>query len=281
MKYTHYFFMFLVFLNTILFSILFYLLYPVYIPQQEQQSSPLWALYFIFVLIVFTLILLFLIKKQRTGVFKFIFYIITAFVLFMVFDILFSYIPVINEINVFSIFYLSDITALIFSILIPIYVWLKNSWVLVNIVGIIVSGGVASLLAITVGIIPIIILLVILAIYDFIAVFKSKHMITLAEGAVKSGIPAMFVYTDNENIEISETMGTGKAFFMGFGDAAIPTVMVVSALINFGFFNAILTAIGGFIGLIILFIFAEKQRPLPGLPFLNFGVIAGFLISLL
>jgi len=281
MRFNHYIFMFLVFLNTILFSILFYLLYPVYIPQQQQQSNPLWALYFLAVLIIFTLILLFLIKKNRTGIFKGIFYFVTALVLFMILDILLSYVPIINEINVFNIFYLSDIIAIILSIIIPLYLWLKNSWIIINIVGIMVSGGIATLIAMSISILPIIILLVILAIYDFIAVFKSKHMITLAEGAVKSGIPAMFVYTDEENIEISETMGTGKAFFMGFGDAAIPTIMVVSSYINFGLYSAILTATGGFVGLIILFIFAEKQRPLPGLPFLNSGVILGFLISLL
>ncbi|MEM4100457.1 MAG: presenilin family intramembrane aspartyl protease, partial [Thermoplasmata archaeon] len=123
----------------------------------------------------------------------------------------------------------------------------------------------------------------ILIFYDIFAVLISKHMVTLAEGTIKTGLPALFIFPEEEKIYVKEIYENGKknAFFMGFGDAAIPSMLVVSSLINYSFISTIFTFLGLVISLFILFHFLGKNRPLPGLPFLNTGALVGFFISLL
>ncbi len=80
--------------------------------------------------------------------------------------------------------------------------------------------------------------------------------------------------------------------FMGLGDVIIPGVLVISA---FSYLNAdvtvggisgpLLVAVGAMIGALVgyaaLMIFVMRGRPQAGLPLLNGGAIAGFLISYL
>ena len=71
-------------------------------------------------------------------------------------------------------------------------------------------------------------------------------------------------------------------FFLGLGDVAEPTLLVVSANV---FVNNIYPVIGAMIGTLVgctfLYFVAMKGKPQAGLPFLNAGVIIGFFIGLL
>ena len=55
--------------------------------------------------------------------------------------------------------------------------------------GILIGAGVASIFGVSLDILPVIILLILLAVYDAISVYKTKHMITLAEGVIGSENP--------------------------------------------------------------------------------------------
>jgi presenilin-like A22 family membrane protease len=80
-----------------------------------------------------------------------------------------------------------------------------------------------------------------------------------------------------------------KAVFMGVGDVVIPNILVVSAQVftdspsvAFIKVSALLTLVGGIIGLFLLIYTVErKEGAHPGLPFLNTGVIAGYLSYLI
>jgi len=68
---------------------------------------------------------------------------------------------------------------------------------------------------------------------------------------------------------------------IGLGDMIIPTIFVVSSNVYIGLFPAIGSMIGGTIGLFLLLRDIGNSKPKAGLPFLNGGVILGFLITLL
>jgi len=82
-------------------------------------------------------------------------------------------------------------------------------------------------------------------------------------------------------------MGTGSskrgAYFLGLGDAIIPTILVISAntsLAASGFFGVNIPALGAMLGTYLGFMLlmsTSRDRPQAGLPFLNFGAIMGFL----
>jgi presenilin-like A22 family membrane protease len=166
-------------------------------------------------------------------------------------------------------------------------------WYVIDAVGIILGAGAASLFGISLAIIPTIVLLLALAIYDAISVYKTKHMIKLAEGVLALKIPVLLVvprklhYSYRKQTSLGKT-GEREAYFMGLGDAVIPAILVVSAnvfieeapiiIININY-PALGAIIGSLIGFAALMSFVVKGKPQAGLPLLNSGAISGFLLG--
>lgn len=174
-------------------------------------------------------------------------------------------------------------------------------WYVVDLFGIAVCAGISSLFGVSMTTLPTLMLLIILAVYDAISVYKTKHMVSLAEGVIKMKAPLLFVVPKSRNYSFRkdqsllnrETGGSqpqaasvkGKrgAYFLGLGDAIIPTILVISANTSLpasGLFGVNLPAIGAMLGTYLGFLAlmtTSRDRPQAGLPFLNSGVILGFL----
>lgn len=162
-------------------------------------------------------------------------------------------------------------------------------WYIIDATGIIIASGAASIFGISFGILPAMILLVALAIYDAIAVYKTKHMIDIADSVVDLRLPVLLVmprkaeYSFLKQKKLKEQIEKDEereAFFMGLGDIVVPGILTVSA---FRFLNSIIiaycTLFGSLIGFIILMRFVLKGKPHAGLPLLNTGALLGYLIS--
>ena len=172
-------------------------------------------------------------------------------------------------------------------------------WYILDAFGILVCAGISSLLGLSMTILPVVVLLVILAVYDAISVYKTRHMVSLAEGAIKMKAPLLFVVPKSKGYSfrrqdagaIFKGEGKGKtdreAYFLGLGDAIIPTILVISASWSFpsgGIFGLNLPCIGAMLGTyagFLLLMTTSRDRPQAGLPFLNSGVILGFLAGCL
>src|SRR3989304_2544433 len=117
-------------------------------------------------------------------------------------------------------------------ILLTIVLYKFPEWYIIDITGVIIAGGASSMFGISLAIFPTLILLVLLAVYDYIAVYKTKHMVALAEGVMDLRLPILFVIPRHLKYSfLSEKFDKAEreAFFMGLGDAVIPTLLVVSA----------------------------------------------------
>jgi presenilin-like A22 family membrane protease len=195
--------------------------------------------------------------------------------------------------------------ALLLSVGATVLLYKYPEWYVIDTLGILMCAGVASIFGISVGILPALILLVLLAVYDAISVYRTKHMITLAEGVLSEKAPILFVIPKRrdysfikEGISIGEPGGEEKegevkegerkergAFIIGMGDYIMPTILVVSAYVFLEVPGwpvsppAIGAAIGSLAGLAILLRAVGKGKPQAGLPPLNGGTIAGFLIG--
>ncbi len=249
--------------------------------------------------IVITLLILFLASRKKGRFIRYIFLFVMVYVVFFValvasnyayayleyYFLYIIYVPFPQLANMFTAdFYL---LWLLPTAVIGYELFTKPNWLVINITGLIMAIGIASIWSLFLGVWFALALLVILAVYDYISVFKTKHMITLAKVALDESIPMLFVVPESSNFDMSsisiENRGDNKAVLLGFGDIAIPTVMVVSSTVygisrSISFF--LLPLIGGVIGMIYLMFFM-KRRPAPGLPAINTGVIAGFAIALL
>ncbi len=160
-------------------------------------------------------------------------------------------------------------------------------WYVLDVTGLMIGSGAAAIFGISLVPEVVIMLMIILIVYDAISVYKTKHMVSLAESVVDLRVPILFVLPRKRDFSIMKGCELGDAFLMGLGDAVIPTMLVVSAYMRYyieGGGNAMpaLGALAGtLVGYTVLTRFAGKGRPHAGLPFLNTGAIIGFIIGLL
>lgn len=191
--------------------------------------------------------------------------------------------------------FLPPLPALVSSLAVLVLLHLHPEWYVIDAVGLLVCAGVGTLFGLSMTPIPALILLVILAAYDAISVYKTRHMVTLAEGVMEIRAPLLFVVPRRRGYSFRrEGMGSGDdrgAYFLGLGDAIIPTVLVISAnwyfalpeVVIFGI-GANLPALGAMIGTYLGFVllsFTSRDKPQAGLPFLNGGAILGFLAGVM
>lgn len=66
-------------------------------------------------------------------------------------------------------------------------------WYVVDTAGVLMGAGAAGLFGISFGILPALVLLAILAVYDAISVYGTEHMLSLAEGVMDLNIPVVLV----------------------------------------------------------------------------------------
>ena len=192
--------------------------------------------------------------------------------------------------------FMSPLLALVPTLAIMLLLHFYPEWYIIDSFGILVCAGISSLFGVSMTILPALLLLVVLAVYDAISVYKTRHMISLAEGAIKMKAPLLFVvpksrdYSFRIDQEISNSSEETKkrgAYFLGLGDAIIPTILVISASWSLpagGFYGLSLPVLGAMLGTYLGFLLlmtTSRDRPQAGLPFLNSGVILGFLMGCL
>lgn len=164
-------------------------------------------------------------------------------------------------------------------------------WYVIDLCGVIIGAGAIAIFGISLDISLVIILLVVLAVYDAISVYKTKHMIDLADTVMDLKLPVLLVIPKIRKYSlIKETKSLKEkikdddereAFFMGLGDIVMPGILVASTYHNItdGFFVTLGVILGTLIGFIVLMSFVIKGKPQAGLPLLCGGAICGYLIS--
>ncbi|MDD1669035.1 MAG: hypothetical protein LUO97_04450 [Methanomicrobiales archaeon] len=252
-----------------------------------SPDNPLNVVVFLAMLLVFTLFILVLI---RYGV-KFLLSAIIALSLFFTFYYIFASLALASLGETA----LAGLATIVLSVGATVVLYRFPEWYIIDTLGILLCAGVASIFGIAVGILPAIALLVLLAVYDAISVYRTKHMITLAEGVLSLKAPILFVIPKRrdysfikEGIALKGEDGEAKergAFVIGMGDMIMPTILVVSANVfarGQGWASpvpAIGAMAGSLVGLAILLSFVKQGKPQAGLPPLNAGTITGFLIG--
>ena len=218
-------------------------------------------------------------------------------------------------------------------------------WYVIDAAGVVMGAGAAGLFGISFGLLPAIVLLVVLAVYDAISVYGTEHMLTLASGVMDLRLPVVLVvpltlsysFIEDDGPGTLENDGDGEgnddgdatgpdadeadddpdtsdasekgssdpddlpdaedpldrdAFFIGLGDAVIPTILVASAaffrpgsapLLDVPGLAVTLPALGAMVGtlagLLVLLWMVLKGRAHAVLPLLNGGAIAGYVIG--
>ena len=165
-------------------------------------------------------------------------------------------------------------------------------WYIINLCGIVVGVGAIGVFGISLSVFLVVVMLIGLSIYDAISVYKTKHMIDLADAVMDLKLPVMLVVPKTRTYSmLKDTKGLKEkleekeereAFFMGLGDIVMPGILVVSSFYNIadnGLLIALSVMIGTLVGFAVLMSVVIKGKPQAGLPYLCSGAILGYVIS--
>jgi presenilin-like A22 family membrane protease len=179
---------------------------------------------------------------------------------------------------------------------------MEPQWYIVDLAGFVAGGALIALLGISFGVLPAFILLGVLMAYDAIAVYRTKHMVSLADVVTEMKLPILMVMPDAAGFDypsspsLKEQRGRPveerSAMFMGLGDVVIPGTLVASAFvwlpvgpaalgIGANLWVALAALVGSLVGYAILMRRVLGGNPQAGLPFLNGGAMAGYLVAYL
>ncbi len=186
------------------------------------------------------------------------------------------------------------------SALIYLALLIEPQWYVVDLAGFLAAGSLVAILGISFAILPAFILLAALMVYDAIAVYRTKHMVSLADVVTEMKLPILMVMPDRAGYDYTAAPSYGEqrgqpteeraAMFMGLGDVVIPGTLVVSAFVwlpatpewlgvGAGLLVAIGVLVGSLVGYAVLMRVLRGGNPQAGLPFLNGGALAGYLLS--
>lgn len=187
-----------------------------------------------------------------------------------------------------------------------------------NITEVLMYSGIAVLLVPimyepTWGVIPVFVLLILFSLYDAYAVWKSKHMVKMAEfttdANVFPGLLISYSVDKKKGTKLHSKLNTGKlqgskgtdkpssskkTGVLGGGDVIFPMLfagVIMLDLLSKGFESGItkfqafgyvmIIVVGAALALLGLFTFGKKDRFYPAMPFITAGCIVGYVVMLL
>jgi presenilin-like A22 family membrane protease len=249
----------------------------------ENPNDPVNLLIFFAIMLVVTVTILLIAKFWKKQLIQIIILGSIAYTAFFVFyTLLFFVVP-----EIFSLSLSIIIAAVLIVALIK-----HPEWYVIDLCGIIVGVGSIGIFGISLSVFLVIVLLIGLSLYDAISVYKTKHMIDLADAVMDLKLPVMMVIPKIRSYSLlKETKGIKEkleekeereAFFLGLGDIVMPGILVVSAFQNIpdnGLLVALSVMIGTLFGFAVLMSVVIKGKPQAGLPYLCTGAILGYVVS--
>lgn len=236
------------------------------VPRMTQEEFWPTIIIFTFIFLLVSFVLLSLLKKVKSGkIFRFLFYLAIVFGLQIFFSV-----------------FVPSFWALLIAIVILIAqrfyarVWLHDIILVMSLAGIGASVGLSFLPK------AVIIIMIVLSIWDLIAVFKTKQMVVMFRLLVQKGAPLALVIPINRKDFHNSIMKLEqeKYLFLGTGDLVLPLIFACS-LLRESLWGSILVVMGATCGLLFLVVFQKiyaPKRPLPGLPPIVLFSLLGYLI---
>lgn len=241
------------------------LAYDIERPPLEQGTS---YIFIIIAVLIGTIIVLLLIRFRKPKVWK----------IWYLFSVVFT-------ISISLSVLIDPVIAFIVSVVTGIFKVYKPNMYLHNISELFIYSGIAVIFVPVMNIFSVVMLLIIISIYDMYAVWKSKHMVKLAEFQKDTNVFAglSIPYTVKETKTIKPLKKTVKiesekatTAVLGGGDIAFPLLFSGVILKTIGIFPALIVSIFTAIALSILLIQSEKGKYYPAMPFLSIGCFIGW-----
>ncbi len=249
----------------------------------ENPNDPLNVAYFVLSLVIITAVLLLIAKFWKKRAVQAIVLGSIGYVTFFVFYPFLA--MMVSEVLAFVVSFVAVAGVIALLVKYP-------EWYVIDVCGILLGLGSIAMLGISLNISLVVVLLVGLAVYDAISVYKTKHMIDLADVVLDLRLPVMLVIPKKREYSLikdtkslKEKLDEGEeraAFFMGLGDIVMPGILVASTFYNIaegGLLVALSVMVGTLVGFAVLVVFLIRGKPQAGLPYLCGGAILGYIVS--
>ena len=243
-------------------------------PQIEQSSSYIWIMAAV---LIGTALLLILIRLGKIGwwFWKLWFFLAVFFTMAIA----------------FSAFIQQNIAALLAFILAIMKVY-KPTPIIQNFTEVFIYGGLAAIFVPVINIFAAFMLLIIISVYDVIAVRRTKHMVTLAKFQAKTNVFAGLFLPYNKGAVSPQPKGIlhdkekGRIAVLGGGDIGFPLLfagvvlkeLMLESAFPLGFLKSMIVPVFATIALSYLLVKGEKDKFYPAMPYISAGCFLGYLI---
>ncbi len=200
--------------------------------------------------------------------------------------------------------FLKPAYALFLALLFGLWKIFRPNVLIHNFTEIFIYGGLAAIFVPLFNLLSVSILLVVISIYDMYAVWKSKHMITLAKSQAKAKVFAGLLIPYSIKGKLTKTIKSRKktkrkssiknifekkkipkkqlknirTAVLGGGDIGFPLIFTGVILAKFGLWQSLIIPIFTGIALLFLLLKGKSKKFYPAMPFISAGCFAGLLV---
>ncbi|MDP3733948.1 MAG: presenilin family intramembrane aspartyl protease [Nanoarchaeota archaeon] len=221
-------------------------------------------------ILVGTILFLFLMKHNWIWIIRLWFLVAVVFSLTMVFGSV-----------------LSPITSFFLALLLGLWKLLRPNLWIQNGTEVLMYGGLAVIFVPVFNLFSGIILLILIALYDAYAVWKSKHMITLAKSQAKaklfaglfipyqSSLTGKHLLPASKNSRVKKAALKVRTAILGGGDIGFPLIFAGIVLKEMGLWQSLLIPPFAALGLAVLLWNSQEKKFYPAMPFISAGCFIG------
>ena len=195
--------------------------------------------------------------------------------------------------------FINNIIAAIIALIISILKLYKPNILIQNMSEIFIYGGLAAIFVPMINLFAAFMLLIVISIYDFVAVFKTKHMVKLAEFQSKSKVFAGLLIPYGKGRIIVKDSITKKTeqlqqkksriAVLGGGDIGFTLIfagvvmkgLMLQETVLIGFLKTLIIPFFVSLALLVLLLKGQQNKFYPAMPVLSVGCFIGYLVVLL
>jgi presenilin-like A22 family membrane protease len=248
-------------------------------PQVKNQSTSF--IYITIAILIGTILALLLIKFNRTFIWKLWFFATVWLTLSIAFAA-----------------FLNNFIAAVLALIISVLKLYKPGIIIQNLSEIFIYGGLAAIFVPMINLFAAFMLLIVISVYDFVAVFKTKHMIKLAEFQSQSKVFAgLIIPYEKGKISIKSKAAAkleagekkAKIAVLGGGDIGFTLIfagvvmknLMLQETLLIGFLKAMIIPLVVSLTLLVLLLKSRQNKFYPAMPVLSIGCFIGYLVVLL
>ncbi|MCL4398590.1 MAG: presenilin family intramembrane aspartyl protease [Candidatus Parvarchaeota archaeon] len=225
-------------------------------------TSPFYYLLYIIIagLLIPTAIILLLVRYKKINIINIVLIILFLFVMYAFSDVflLDLYVfPLHGNLNSSgSLLAVFSLLVYILPVIITVYYFKFAGKYGKDVLNVILFVSISAIISLYLSIITALILIAIISVYDYISVFITKHMLTLAKA---------FSGNSFGGISLMAKKAKRREIFLGGGDMAFPAILADEFFLHYNLLSGVFAIIGAVIGLSIILFLGKKGKAYPAM----------------